>query len=517
LSTATLDGCPGIQPLARRPPDAGASARPWQVLSVAIPCILAAALVFYELGGRSLWLDEAATVEIASQHGSALWSAIAHDGGNLLGYYLLLHVLIGWLGHAPELIRAPSALATVVTVGLTAQLGRRLFDSRSGFAAGVLAAVSLPLVFWGQDARGYAVMVMFIVASFLALVRLVDGPRAWWVPVAYGTSLALAIYMSFAAVLVVPAQLLVLLWRRERARTVVGALAAVGVACAPIAILAARRGSSQLFWVPAPDLKRLDEMLRWLTSAGLPPNFQRTATGTLLLVASLLLLAWCAVRVLRGADWRAGLSLGRADWRAGVVLAWLVVPIVLSLAESLAGQPIALARNSVLALPAVALLLAWGLRGSRLGLAAFIGLVVLRALQLAPSYGTSPENWKAATQYVAAHAGAGDCIAFYPLDGWMAFQYYGGALPRSVLPSASWATDRPYVERYVQPSGARLAQVAAGCPRLWLIASHEGERDGPALSRAHLARYNELVAYRRRLASARFGWASPVRVQLLAR
>jgi hypothetical protein len=353
---------------------------------------------------------------------------------------------------------------------------------------------------------------MLVAASFLALVRLVDGPRAWWVPFAYGASLVLAIYMSFAAVLVVPGQLLVLLWRRERARAVVGAVVAVGVACAPIAVLAARRGSGQLFWVPAPDLKRLDEMLRWLTSAGLPPNFHRTATGTVLLVASLLLLAWCAVRVLRA-----------PDWRSGLVLAWLLVPIVLSVAESLAGQPIALARNSVLALPAVALLLAWGLRGSRAGVAVFVGLVVLRALQLAPSYGTSPENWKAATRYVAAHAGAGDCIAFYPLDGWMAFQYYGGALPRSVLPAAQWTTDRPYVERYVQPSGARLAQVAAGCPRLWLIASHEGERDGPAGSRAHLARYNALqaslapVAYRRRLASARFGWASPVRVQLLAR
>src|SRR5205085_418898 len=137
---------------------------------VAIPCVLAAALVLYKLGSRSLWLDESASVAIASQHGSALWSAISHDGGNLLGYYLILHVLIGWFGHAPELIRAPSAVATVITVALTAQLGRRLFDWRAGLAAGIVAAVSLPLVFWGQDARGYTLMLMFIVASFLALM-----------------------------------------------------------------------------------------------------------------------------------------------------------------------------------------------------------------------------------------------------------------------------------------------------------------------------------------------------------
>ena len=104
----------------------------------------------------------------------------------------------------------------------------------------------------------------------------------------------------------------------------------------------------------------------------------------------------------------------------------------------------------------------------------------------------------------------------------MAFQYYGGALPRSVLPAASWASDSPYVERYVQPSSARAGQIARSCPRLWLIASHEGQRDGPPGSRANLARYTVLQAeltragYRRRAAGAKFGWASPVRVQLLA-
>ena len=60
--------------------------------------MLAIALCLYELTTRSLWLDEAATVAIASQHGSALWHAMTHDGGNMLGYYALLHVLIGWFG-----------------------------------------------------------------------------------------------------------------------------------------------------------------------------------------------------------------------------------------------------------------------------------------------------------------------------------------------------------------------------------------------------------------------------------
>ncbi len=48
---------------------------------------------------------------IAGQHGSALWHAAAHDGGNMLGYYALLHVLIGWFGDGAFVIRLPSVIA----------------------------------------------------------------------------------------------------------------------------------------------------------------------------------------------------------------------------------------------------------------------------------------------------------------------------------------------------------------------------------------------------------------------
>ena len=63
--------------------------------------------------------DEAATVTIAAQHGAALGTAIAHDGGNMLGYYALLHVLIGAFGNGA--LRAPAAVGarrTVATVAL---------------------------------------------------------------------------------------------------------------------------------------------------------------------------------------------------------------------------------------------------------------------------------------------------------------------------------------------------------------------------------------------------------------
>src|SRR5262249_55527958 len=159
------------------------------------------------------------------------WHAIAHDGGNMLGYYLLLHVLIGAFGDAAAVIRMPSVIATIATVALVALIGRRMLDRRAAFAAGLLSAVSLPLIFWGQDARAYGLMITFICASFLAFISLVEGvgspARSRWVWVAYVASTVLAAYMSLVALLVVPAQLLAWLWRRDRARAVLSAVVAV--------------------------------------------------------------------------------------------------------------------------------------------------------------------------------------------------------------------------------------------------------------------------------------------------
>ena len=70
------------------------------------PAVLAAGLSFYEIGARSIWLDESASISIASQHGAALGTAMAHDGGNMLAYYALVHVMIEVFGNGIVALRA---------------------------------------------------------------------------------------------------------------------------------------------------------------------------------------------------------------------------------------------------------------------------------------------------------------------------------------------------------------------------------------------------------------------------
>ena len=152
-------------------------------------------------------------------------------------------------------IRLPSALAAGAAAGTVALLALRLFDRRVALAAGVLTAVSLPLVFWGQDARGYALMVALVAGSFAAFAALVETdarPRRAWI--AYVVLTTLAVYVSFVAIFAVLAQLVALTWRRHAWRRVASALAVCALCWIPLAVLAASRGGGQLFWIPRPSL-----------------------------------------------------------------------------------------------------------------------------------------------------------------------------------------------------------------------------------------------------------------------
>jgi mannosyltransferase len=503
--------------------------------AIVVPALLAAVLSAIAIGSRSLGFDEGATVAIVSQHGSALGSAIARDGGNMAGYYLLMHVLVGWFGTGLTVLRLPSAVAMVATVALVGALGLRLFDRRVAVVAGLLCAVNLPLVYWAQTARAYAPMLAFVCAGFLAFLVLADESappsRRRWGAVGYIVAMILATYCSFMAVLVVPVQLLALARRRLALRRFAGALVALAICCIPLAILAVRRGSGQLFWVPRPSRKVETQVLQSLTSSGLQPSFHPRFTTTIGLVATVLVLLGLAVAVLRERRRTPGRAIGDErliGWPVALVLVWIALPVALTFLYSLVSQPIFLARNLLTCLPAVALALGVVITHPRLprtaALAGLLVVLVVRAVPLVAGYGVSPEPWQAATADVLARSEPGDCVAFYPLDGRNAFAYYvrasGRQAPRSVLPALRWRAVTPFVERYATLSPAEVSSAAAGCRRLWFVSSHEGQKDGPPRSLANRAGYLRLDA---RLEQAfghgrieQYGYASPIHVQLLS-
>ena len=496
-----------------QPPDQSRRRPGWRRLVVVlVPAAVAVALCAVDLSGRSIWIDESATLSIASQHGAALWAAMRRDGGNMLAYYALVHLLFSWFGDGTAVLRAPSVVAAGLTAGAVAALGARLFRPVVGLAAGLLTAVSVAYVYWGQNGRAYAFMFAFVALSYVAFAHLVTGDSrrrpghaSRLAAIGYSAALVLALYMSFVAVLVVPAQLVSLYWYRRRFGLVAACLAVAAVASVPIVLLAHARGSSQLFWVPRPNLQSESEVVQAVAGSGLPPVFHNTASSVPLLVLTVLGVLAAATAGLRRAS-RQPLADGisPARWAGALVAAWLVVPTVLDFAESLVGQSVFESRYLLMSAPAVALLLAWGLFESGLAPAlawcGLAGLLVLRGAQIVPTYGVSPEDWHAATAYVLARERPGDCALFYPSDVRQAFDYYllhssapRSSWPRPVLPTAPFTEVRPYVEDYATLGGAQLDAVARSCRRVWFVSSHAGVPNGTPLSRVHYSRYLALV------------------------
>ncbi len=252
----------------------------------------------------------------------------------------------------------------------------------------------------------------------------------------------------------------------------------------------------------------------------------------LALVAALVLATRTALRARRDGRPR------EESWPILLLLSWLLVPTALIVVAYAAGEPIELARVAILVMPPLALLMAWVLMRPTvtplLGVAGVAVLLALRLAQVIPSYGVSSEPWKAVTAYVLKSTPneRPACIAFYPQDGRQVVDYYllrttGGAAGnpdpalRPVLPTLPWRTVRPYVERYGTLDAGQLARIARQCPRLWLLASHEGQTNGTHQSLVNLRRYqrleDQLGALYPHAALRTFGWASAIRVWRLRR
>lgn len=168
---------------------------------VAVPGVVAF-LASVALSWRpSYWLDETVTVSSTVEPLPELRGVLARTDAVHGLYYLLLHpwaqvsVAAWWL-------RLPSAFAVGATAALVAVLGRQLGGRRVGLYSGLVFAL-LPITsYYGMEARGYALSMMFAAGATVSLVRAVrGGGTRWWV--AHGVLLVLAVSVFlFSALLV---------------------------------------------------------------------------------------------------------------------------------------------------------------------------------------------------------------------------------------------------------------------------------------------------------------------------
>ncbi len=168
-----------------------------QVVPRVLLLAVAAALFLPNLGVPSLWdIDEGNNSEAAREMlESGNWVVPTFNFKLRVDKPVLLYWLqvsaYAWLGVGEWAARLPSALAALVTVWLTYELGRRLFDPGTGLLAGLILASTVLFCGSAHFANPDALLNAFTVLTFLCFWSSFSrGGRGWFVPVGISTGLA---------------------------------------------------------------------------------------------------------------------------------------------------------------------------------------------------------------------------------------------------------------------------------------------------------------------------------------
>ncbi|MGI9184464.1 MAG: glycosyltransferase family 39 protein [Solirubrobacteraceae bacterium] len=183
---------------------------------------------------QSIFADELSTYWISVTHGfgdviSLLYgSASIHHAEITPPLYFVLAWVTAHLGHSVLLLRLPSLIAGGLSLPVIYLLGRRTVGPRAALVATALTTLSPFMIYYSTEARAYAVMMLLVMASTLAMLIAVESGRArWWV--LYAVCACAAVYSHLTCGFVLAGQFLWLLWAHPpaRGRAVVASLGAV--------------------------------------------------------------------------------------------------------------------------------------------------------------------------------------------------------------------------------------------------------------------------------------------------
>ena len=222
---------------------------------------------------RSLWLDEGQTYWVIKDGlGEALRRSWEYQWHSPL-YYVVAWLALTVGGASEFVLRAPSLIAVGVTTWTVYALGRRLFDAETGLIGATFFAYWVFLVSnMAYNARPYALAVLLVTSSTLALLRWLDSGRLGDAAAYVGLA-TLLVYMQplFAGLFAV--HLLAVVERRWRGATSVsiarfcGGVAVVGVLSLPLVpqMIAVGQLSRQI-WVHRPSVATASSWILWLTA-----------------------------------------------------------------------------------------------------------------------------------------------------------------------------------------------------------------------------------------------------------
>jgi mannosyltransferase len=169
---------------------------------VVVVILLAASVRFHLLGAQSLWNDEGNAYVQATRTFADITNNAAQDI-HPPGYYWLLSVWRVLTGETEFALRALSVFASILTVALTLATGKRLYGVMAGLAAAVFVALNTFSIYYAQEARMYALLGLWSIASMWAFTGFIRTTKwSWALNMALLNAAGLWTHYAFPAVMV---------------------------------------------------------------------------------------------------------------------------------------------------------------------------------------------------------------------------------------------------------------------------------------------------------------------------
>ena len=338
--------------------DRAAPMRPGLALAVAALLIGAAALITHPAARHSIWYDEAWSVLAIRGHDAASIIETVRADFHTPVYFLALSAWASLTGFSEPALRYSSVLCAALTAALVYRLAVDLYRSRAAGAMAALALCTMPLhIRFAQEVRMYAALAALVVASMLLFWRFLVHPRRA-TALAYVLVTALAIYVQYLALFLILIHLLVSVgwvWVNDYTKRKAGRWAVLLPLFAALLFLP---------WFPTFAAQLTSAEYVPIHSHALPstPDTILSAIGEDFFAGQailyLLLIGVAALGVARApARWDIRLVAPRAT---GFLAAWGVGWLAQMWATNLV-VPHYQARNALAALPALAILVGWGL------------------------------------------------------------------------------------------------------------------------------------------------------------
>jgi mannosyltransferase len=198
---------------------------------------LAAVVRFATLDEQSFWYDEAVAIGLVRMDLGDMLDRIPESESTPPLYYVVAWLWAKLFGTGEVGLRALSALCGTAFVPVAYAAAARLASARAGLVAAGLAAVNPLLVWYSQEARAYALLVLLAGLSFYLFARLLTGDLRRRTVVLWVVVSAVALtthYFAAFLVAVEAAWLLTAAADRRPIAIATAALAAVQAALLPL-------------------------------------------------------------------------------------------------------------------------------------------------------------------------------------------------------------------------------------------------------------------------------------------